>query len=280
VQLFDRPGRHYSYLDEVTPRIVEALLQPFSVAGRPIGTIWVMAHDNERKFDLEDARALKSLAMFASNAFQVLSAIRAAREEEQRKAEFLALLSHEMRNPLQTASTWNMLLMEQSIESSERNHGHGAIQRSLARLTRMVADLSDVSRIAAEKLSIELEDVNLAAIVRDCIEAMQDAAKEAHIEVDAVVDESMPLRADRTRMQQIFENLLSNSLKFTPAGGRISVEARHREGHAEVVIGDTGEGISATALPFIFERFRQGDSSVTRYHGGLGLGLGHCPAFR
>lgn len=273
VQLFTRPGKHYPYLGEVSPSIVEALLQPFSVEGRPIGTLWILAHDEQRKFDAEDARALGSLATFASNAFQALSAMRAARHADKRKDEFLALLSHEMRDPLHVASTWNTLLKDQSIDAGKREHGHAVIQRSLAHLTRMVDDLADVSRISAGKLSIELEDVDLAGIVRDCVEAMLDAAKEARIEVDAAVDESIPVRADPTRMQQIFGNLLSNSLKFTPAGGRISVKARDRGGHAEVVVSDTGEGISAAALPFIFERFRQGDSSVTRHYGGLGLGL-------
>jgi signal transduction histidine kinase len=273
VQLFDRPGRHYTYLDEVEPRIVEALLQPFSVAGRPIGTIWVMAHDQERKFDTEDARTLHSLATFASGAFQLLSATRAAREAEQKKDDFLALLSHEMRNPLQTASSWGTLLEDPRIDAAKKAHGCSVIRRSLAHLTRMVDDLSDVSRIAAQKLSIELEDVDLSPIVRDCVEACESAVSEARVEMDVAIDDAIRVRADPVRMQQIIGNLLSNAIKFTPAGGRISVRA-HRVGRrGEVIVSDTGEGISAATLPFVFERFRQGDSSVARRHGGLGLGL-------
>jgi signal transduction histidine kinase len=273
VQLFDRPGRHYTYLDEVAPRIVEALLQPFSVSGRPIGTIWLLAHDTERKFDLEDARALKSLAMFASNAFQVLSAVRAAKEEERRKDEFLALLSHEMRNPLHAALTWSSLMKDPHIGPEKREHGEAAIGRSLAHLTRMVDDLSDVSKIGAQKLSIELSELDLSDVVRSAVDDVSLSASEAHIDIDVVVEERLFVRADSVRIEQVIGNLLSNALKFTPRGGKISIQARRIDGSAEIVVSDTGEGMSAAMLPSIFERFQQGDATIARRHGGLGLGL-------
>ena len=108
-----------------------------------------------------------------------------------------------MRNPLHAASAWNALLKDQSIDSAKREHGLAAIQRSLAHLTRMVDDLSEVLRIGADKVSIEPDEVDLAAVVRDCVEATLDTAKEASIEMEQVADDSIPVRADATRMRQV-----------------------------------------------------------------------------
>jgi signal transduction histidine kinase/ActR/RegA family two-component response regulator len=274
VQLVARPGKYYTYLDEVSPPIIEALLQPFPIGGRPMGTIWVLAHDERRRFDGEDARALGSLATFAASAYQVISSLRAVREADQRKDEFLALLSHEVRSPLNAVLTWISVLNEDSVDKETRERAHAGIERSAVSLARMIDDLLDVAKITAGKLSIELQDVDLAIIIRNAVDAMLASAKEAGVEVElAMENEVVPIRADSTRIQQIIGNLVSNAIKFTPAGGRISIEARLREGVAEVIVSDTGEGIAADALPVIFERFRQGDASITRRHGGLGLGL-------
>jgi len=274
VQLFHRPGRQYPYLDGVSPPIVEALLQPFSVDGRPIGTIWAMANDEERKFDAEDARALGSLATFASGAFQVLMSLRAAKDADQRKDEFLAVLSHEMRTPLHTSLTWLQVLRQPSIDAPTVDRAHSAIERSVTTLSRMIDDLLDISRIDAGKLAIELQETDLVVIVRRCIDALSAAATEQQLAVDvAIEDESLPVFADPVRIQQVVSNLLSNSIKFTPAGGRISIRARRDDGHAEVAVSDTGEGVPPEMLPFVFERFQQADASVSRRHGGLGLGL-------
>ena len=274
VQLFKRPGRYYPYLDGVTPPIVEALLQPFSVNGRPNGTIWVLAHDEERRFDAEDARALAGLASFASNAFQVLAALRDVRDADRRKDEFLAVLSHEVRTPLHTAMTWIEVLGSKGDDAETRERGLAAISRSLGTITRMTDDLLDVAKITAGKISIELQDVDAGKIVRNCVEATAGAAKEARIRLDLDVEDGpLYIRADLTRIQQIVGNLLSNALKFTPADGSISVRACRSGGFAEITVTDTGEGIRPEALPFIFQRFRQGDASTTRRHGGLGLGL-------
>jgi len=274
VQLFRWPARYYPYLEEASPPIVEALLQPFSVHGRPIGTIWAMAHDDERKFDAEDARALGGLASFASNAFQVLSSLRDANEADRRKDEFLALLSHEIRNPLHTAITWIEVLNGKTDDRDVQERGRAAIARSLGSISRMTDDLLDLSRITAGKVSIEIQDVDLNVVVQNCVEAMLASATEACIEIGvSLADASLYTRGDPTRLQQVIGNLLSNALKFTPSGGRIAVRVRRAGDLAEIAVTDTGEGIAPEALPFIFQRFRQGDTSVTRRHGGLGLGL-------
>jgi signal transduction histidine kinase len=159
------------------------------------------------------------------------------------------------------------------IDSEKRERGQAAIERSLAHLTRMVDDLSDVSKIAAQKLSIEPARVDLNDIVRTAVDAASQLATKVRVEIDVVVEETIFIHADSRRIQQVITNLLDNALKFTPPGGKISVRARRLDGLAEIVVSDTGEGMSAATLPSIFERFQQGDDSVTRRHGGLGLGL-------
>ena len=273
-QLFALPARHYPYLEAAAPPIVEALLQPFSVAGRPIGTLWVMANDEERKFDAEDLRVLGSLASFASGAYQIVTALETIREVDQRKEEFLALLSHEMRSPLSAVLTWADVLTHDPTDSPEiRERACRSIQRNARAQVRMLDDLLDNSKIALGKLSIRPEPMNLTEAGREAVEAVRSQAAERGVELELTGNASVPIFADPTRMQQVVSNLLSNALKFTPRNGRVAVMVMRSGETGEVVVRDTGEGIAADVLPVIFERFRQGDPSTTRRHGGLGLGL-------
>ena len=273
-QLFSRPARHYPYLEAASPPIVEALLQPFSVADRPIGTLWVMANDEQRKFDAEDLRVLGNLATFAAGAYQVVSALQSTREVDKRKAEFLALLSHEMRSPLSAVVTWSSVLVSDAAGPAARERAGRAIQRNAQAQVRMLDDLLDSSRIAAGKLSIRPEAMDLADAVRDAAETVRFQATERGVALVVTTgSESVPIFADPTRMQQVVTNLLSNAVKFTPANGRVTIDVTRQGQLGEVVVRDTGEGIAPDVLPFIFDRFRQGDPSTTRRHGGLGLGL-------
>jgi len=274
VQLFDRPGRHYVYLDEVTPRIVEALLQPFHFEGKPIGTIWAMANDATRKFDAEDARALGSLATFTSGAYQVLVALQTARDADQRKDDFLAVLSHEMRSPLNAVLTWSHALRSGAVSDETREQAYAGIERSARSQARMIDDLLDSARIIAGKVSLDPQDVDLRTIVREAADAARAVATEAGLALEVVAGiEPLPVRVDVVRTHQVVGNLLSNAVKFTAAGGTVRVASRRSGAFAEVTVTDTGAGIPAGLLPRIFDRFRQGDTSMTRQHGGLGLGL-------
>ena len=274
VQLFDRPGRDFPYLDEAPPRIVEALLQPFCLKGEPTGTLWVISHDDERKFDSEDARVLESLAKFSSNAYQVLLLLQTLREADQRKDEFLGMLSHEMRSPLNATATWLRALRLGDGDPKVRERAYASIARSVTAQARLVGDLLDSARIYSGKLSIDVQDADLAVIVRDAFEVAAPSAAQKRVTLESRADaESIPIRADAVRVEQVIANLLANAIKFTPAGGTIGIETRLHDRECEIVVSDNGEGISAEALPFIFERFRQGDGSTTRRHGGLGLGL-------
>ena len=197
-----------------------------------------------------------------------------ADDANRRKDEFLAILSHDLRSPLNAVLTWIQVLRSPQIDDKARAQALGSLERIARLQTRMVEDLLDISRITSGKLSIELQDADLASILRSALDTMMAAAGEKGIEVDVEVDPGCgPMRGDPARLQQVIGNLMSNAVKFTPSGGRVTVELCCPESFAELRIIDTGEGIAPDVLPHVFDRFRQGGTSTTKRHGGLGLGL-------
>jgi PAS domain S-box-containing protein len=191
---------------------------------------------------------------------------------EEAKDEFLATLSHELRTPLTAAYGWVKLLgRTQDPELVET--GLRAIEESLVTQIRLIDDLLDVSRIAAGKTTVDLQPLELADAVHSAIEMVRPAAEAKQIAIAVDTQASTFVLGDAARLQQVVANLLSNAVKFTPAGGAVDVALRQRDGNAEVVIRDTGDGIAAEFLPHVFDRFRQADSSMSRRHGGLGIGL-------
>ena len=201
----------------------------------------------------------------------------AARAEAERlgalKDQFLATLSHELRTPLNAVLGWVQLLrlkrdeatLQKALETIERN----------ARLqAQLIEDLLDMSRIVTGKVRLESERVDLAQVVEAAIETAKPAAIAKQIALDTFVEgPAQQVFGDPSRLHQILWNLLSNAIKFTPAGGRIAVRLAHDGGHALATVEDTGSGIDAAFLPYVFDRFRQADASTTRVHGGLGIGL-------
>ena len=164
------------------------------------------------------------------------------------------------------------LLEVADLPDEERENVQG-IRRSIRSSLRLIDDLLDVSRIATGQATLDLEEVGIAALITAVVESVMPAAASHQVDVSV---RGMPLavvRGDRRRLEQVFFNLLSNALKFTPSGGRIAIEATSVDGLVEVRVSDTGAGIAPEFLPYVFDRFRQGDASRTRSHGGLGLGL-------
>jgi signal transduction histidine kinase/CheY-like chemotaxis protein len=197
-----------------------------------------------------------------------------AEDANRRKDEFLAILSHDLRSPLNAVVTWLQVLRSPQLDASAREQALASLERITKLQARMIEDLLDISRIISGKLSLEPQDVDLVVIVRAAVETTISAALEKGIDLDVAVDpKCVPMRGDSERLQQVVANLLSNAIKFTPSGGKVSLTLRCEENTAEISITDTGEGIPADVLPFVFERFRQGNTSTTRRHGGLGLGL-------
>jgi signal transduction histidine kinase/ActR/RegA family two-component response regulator len=226
---------------------------------------------------LDDAR-------YALGSFHVGTALgesdvlveRLARMEKSNRAkdDFFAVLSHELRSPLNAMSMWVHLLRRGMLDSNKTAHALDVIERAIALQARLINDLVDISRISAGKLVVEHRWLDLAGVAKDAAELARGDAQAKGLTFDVRVEpRSMPVRGDRGRIQQIVGNLLSNSIKFTPSGGRVELDVRAEKSFARIVVRDTGMGIDEGLLPYVFERFRQADNSLTRRQGGLGLGL-------
>ncbi len=209
---------------------------------------------------------------------RALERARAEAEEANRlKDEFLSIASHELRTPLNAILGWAHLLSTDAAAASasggKLRRGLEVIRRNAEAQKRLVEDLLDLQRIAAGKLRVELAPLQLETLVRGAVESMQPAAETKHVDLALDLRAAPSVMADGARLHQAVWNLLSNAIKFTPPGGRVTVEVDAHDDRALIRVNDTGVGIEAEALRWIFERFRQGDTSASRSHGGLGLGL-------
>ena len=190
------------------------------------------------------------------------------------KDDFLAMLSHELRTPLNAIVGWTHLLKKGRLSEKDRERGIDVIDRNAAAQRAIIDELLDISRIVTGKLKLDTKPVELAGIIDAAIDVVRQTAEEKEIQIVRSIDPDAGLiMGEAVRLQQVIWNLLSNALKFTPKRGRVDVHLRAAEKHVEVVISDSGEGIEPEFLPFIFDRFRQADTSSKRVHGGLGLGL-------
>ncbi len=195
-------------------------------------------------------------------------------EVDREKNNFLAVLTHELRSPLNAVYGWVQVLIQQEPSAEVLSHALSAIERNCQTQIALLADLMDIHRIASGKLRLDAAEVDLNAVVEGAVDAMLPNAQAMKVHIHSA-SELRPawLFGDPTRLQQVFSNLLSNAVKFTPAGGKVQVLLRSAGSRVEVSVCDTGIGIAPEVIPHLFERFRQGDASASREHGGLGLGL-------
>jgi len=233
--------------------------------GRIIGASKIARDVTERR-RLEDERE------------QLLVRERQAREEAEAasrtKDELLAIVSHELRTPLNSILGYARMLRRGDLEEAERPRALDVIIRSAAAQSRMVEDLLDLSRIVSGRMALTFEKCSVSALVSEALDAVHPAAQTKGITVSTVYDpDAGEISCAPDRLRQVIWNLAMNAIKFTPAGGRVEVAVRQVDGDVRIVVADNGVGISAGLLPYIFEPFRQEDSSTTRAHGGLGLGL-------
>jgi PAS domain S-box-containing protein len=209
---------------------------------------------------------------------QALAREQALRSEAERlsrlKDEFLATVSHELRTPLHMISGWTQHLLNAGLSASSAARALEAIRRNIRTQTQIVDDLLDVSAIIMGKLRLSIRDVDAGECLREALGAVRPAAEAKGIELEYLPD-PVPVfvRADPARLQQIAWNLLSNAIKFTDNGGRIGLRLRQEGGRVVISVSDTGCGITPEFLPYVFDRFSQADGSVSRAHGGLGMGL-------
>jgi signal transduction histidine kinase/ActR/RegA family two-component response regulator len=201
-------------------------------------------------------------------------AARALAERANRlKDEFLASVSHELRTPLAAVSGWVQLLAGGQLGERDARRAIEAIDRNARLQEQLVNDLLDMSRIEAGTLRLDVEEVDLAGVIDAALAAAAPAIEARGLQLERRLGAVPIVRGDPARLQQVFSNLISNAVKFTPRGGRVTVTARADQGGIEVAVADTGVGIRADFLEHVFDRFRQADGSTTRRHGGLGLGL-------
>ena len=254
-----------------------------------LGTISFAMTTSDRAYTSDDLALAMDLAARAAVAIdnarlfesrsRLIESERAARTEAEEasrlKDEFLATLSHELRAPLSAIAGWTSLLQRQPGSDP------GLLRRALAVIDRntklqvqLIDDLLDMSRIAAGKLRLDVQSVDLRDVIRNAIAAVQPAAEAKGVVIHSILDPlAGPMRGDINRLQQIVWNLLSNAVKFTPKAGHVQVALERVNSHVEIVVTDTGQGIDPEFLPHVFERFRQADASTTRKYTGLGLGL-------
>jgi signal transduction histidine kinase/ActR/RegA family two-component response regulator len=201
-------------------------------------------------------------------------ALSAAETASRARDEFLATVSHELRTPLTSIVGWIQLLRLERDEAS-LSEGLDTIDRNARAQSRLIEDILDFSRINAGKLHLNVRSLDLSDVIDAAMDVVRPAADAKGIRIERILDsEAGHVSGDADRLQQVVWNLLSNAVKFTPRGGKVLIRLQRIKSHCELTVSDTGQGISAKFLPYVFDRFSQADSSSTRAHAGLGLGLG------
>jgi signal transduction histidine kinase/ActR/RegA family two-component response regulator len=199
---------------------------------------------------------------------------REAETANQSKDEFLATVSHELRTPLNAILGWATLLTRGGLDDAMVARAIGAIQHNAKVQAQLIEDLLDVSRIISGKLRLNVKAIQLISVIQAAVDSVHPAFEAKGVQLEMVWDAaSVRIVGDENRLQQVFWNLLSNAMKFTPKGGRVQITVKRIESQARIIVSDTGEGITPEFLPQVFEPFRQADGSITKGHGGLGLGL-------
>jgi signal transduction histidine kinase/CHASE1-domain containing sensor protein/CheY-like chemotaxis protein len=253
---------------------------PMAVMGRIIGTIEVQSYE-KGVYKPEHVTAMGMAANLTAVAIENVrllelerSARQAAEESNRLKDEFLATVSHELRTPLTAILGWSRLLEGGTLDDSVTQQAVEVIWRNAKAQAQIVDDILDVSRIITGNLYLDLHPLEVVPVVENAINVVRPTADAKGIKIEKYFDSTPAMiSGDANRLQQVVWNLLSNAVKFTDSGGRVCVKVSRAGGAVEVRVSDTGQGISREFLPYVFDRFRQADSTTTRQHGGLGLGL-------
>jgi signal transduction histidine kinase/FixJ family two-component response regulator len=279
LQSIARDAEHLEFLRKIKP--TSCIVAPMTARERTLGVITFVATKSSRTYSREDVAFAKEVARRAAVAVdnaRLYKEAQAARESAELanrlKDEFLANLSHELRTPLTPMLGWVGMLRTGKLESKVALHGLHVIERNIKTQTRLIDDLLDVSRIVTGKFRMNIGTVSISALIQQAVESVQPAADAKKIRLElSVQDPETYASGDVDRLQQVMWNLLSNAIKFTPVDGEIKVCLLRHEKFLKLTVTDNGDGIEPAFLPFVFERFRQADSTATRRYGGLGLGL-------
>ena len=229
----------------------------------------LLARERIARKDAEQSSSLSAELLIREQA-----ARKQAEEASRMKDDFLATVSHELRTPLNAILGWSVILRRNPADADTAAQAIETIERNARAQTQLIEDLLDVSRIITGRMRLDVQPVEVPLVIQATVDAIRPAAEAKEIGLQVVLDSRVgPVSCDPGRLQQIIWNLLSNAVKFTPKGGRVEIRFEQIDSHVEITVSDTGKGISPEFIPYVFDRFRQGDSSFNRVHGGLGLGL-------
>jgi signal transduction histidine kinase/CheY-like chemotaxis protein len=246
---------------------------PLVSVGRVIGKFMVY-YDSPTVLEGDQLQLAEVIAAEVAFAIQRTRAEAAAEDANQLKDEFLATLSHELRTPLNAILGWTHILQANSLSPDRAKQALEVVGRNAKLQAQLIEDILDISRIIKGKLEIERRPMNVGVVLTNVLDGMMPAVAAKQIELLREIPRSLPLiEGDAKRLHQVLGNVVSNAIKFTLQGGRISVRCFADDVNVTIDVSDTGIGIEPALLPFIFDRFRQADSRSTRKHGGLGLGL-------
>lgn len=245
------------------------MVVPLTARNQPLGTITLALTRPGRSYGFRDLELAQEVARRASIAVENAQLFEQTEQAVKARDEVMAVVSHDLRNPINTITMTTDLLREQLPEGDARRL-LDTISRSTEMMERLIRDLLDVTMIESEGLTIERGPVDPAELVREAVQLQQPLARESGITLDAEVQGPLPtLEADRERLLQVFQNLIDNALKFTPDGGRVTVSAAGDTDGVRFVVRDTGSGIAPEQLPYLFDRFWQAQKGA-----GAGAGLG------
>ena len=289
VELYRDWVRNPEHLAELLAMNLRAWIGvPLTRQGHTIGALFFAVTTEGRTYTADDVPLAEEIGKRASLAIEnarlyrdarvAVAAERSARDKAEEatrlKDEFLATLSHELRTPLNAILGWSRLLQSGGIAEERRARAVDTVVRNAIAQNQLIEDMLDLGRIISGKMRLTVQSIELSPIVDAALDVVQPAADARGVVlVRAIGDEPLPVSGDAGRLQQVVWNLLSNAVKFTPRGGRVTVTVARRDTGMEIAVADTGSGISAPFLPFVFDRFRQQDGAITRKTGGLGLGL-------
>lgn len=263
---------HYAALRSLQPH--SCVVVPMTARGRTLGTISLTTAESRRVFHESDLPFLEDLARRAAVSVDNALLYAEAHAASTAKDQFLATLSHELRTPLTSIVGWASLIQNAALDAETVRTANETILRSARAQGELINDLLDLSGIVAGKLELSITTVDLSKVAYEVVTSARPAAEAKSISLELQPRaEDLKVRGDERRLRQVLWNLVSNAVKFTPAGGRIEVSVNRRDQKARIEVRDNGRGIDPSFLPHVWERFRQADSSTMRQHGGLGLGL-------
>jgi Signal transduction histidine kinase len=281
-QLFINPQVQFPCLQFPGVDVSEGIVVPIPADNGALGAIWVMSHSKACRFDLEDVRLLSNLAIFAGSGLTIVNARDSGEESDRRHNEFIAMLSHELRNPMTPIDGAISAAKRLCAEDERAVEMLTVAQRQMRHLRTLVDDLLDAARLKHGKLTIKHSDTSLSEIAFDAVTTIRHhIVSRRHTLKITGLDEPIHVRADHVRLSQVLGNLLSNAAKYTPVGGTIElsvrVEANNSSDEADglivIEIADNGIGIDSAVQPHVFDLFAQSARGRARAEGGLGIGL-------